>query len=185
MSDVTLDPLDDFDKEATPVGKRKCCTWTYADHVRRHAAKASSGIGGTWTEFKLFITKGNVFQMAIGFILALQFNEVVKSLTNDIIMPPIGMAIGNNLLSLFVVIKLGKSYFNQSNKVDGVAQLADPAPPPYLSIVQAQADGAVTWNYGQFFQVCVNFIIVALILFCESLLLFSFPSLTRALWQCW
>jgi large-conductance mechanosensitive channel len=95
------------------------------------------------------------------------------------------MAIGNNLISLFVVIKLGKSYYNQSNIVNGVAQLAAPPPPAYLSIVQAQADGAVTWNYGQFFQVCINFIIVALILF-STLLSYSFHSLLTLLFaQCW
>ncbi len=82
------------------------------------------------------------------FILALQFNNVVQSLTNDIVMPPIGMAIGNNLVSLFVVIKYGRSFYNQSNIVDGVAQPVEPPRKPYASVAEAHADGAVTWNYG-------------------------------------
>jgi hypothetical protein len=139
--------VDDFDHGGTRVGKKKCCSH-YREHVLKSAKKSGAAVGGTWTEFKLFISKGNIFQMAIGFILALQFNNVVQSLTNDIVMPPIGMVIGNNLISLFVVIKLGKSYYNQSNIINGQPQLRDPPPPPYLSIVAAQQDGAVTWNYG-------------------------------------
>ncbi len=112
--------VEDFDKAANPVGKpKRCSCHRYREHILKKARAGGSALGGTWTEFKLFITKGNIFQMAIGFILALQFNNVVQSLTNDIVMPPIGMAIGNNLISLFVVIKFGKSYFNQSNIVNG------------------------------------------------------------------
>lgn len=150
--------------------KKKCCgkgskTESFGKSAKDVFGKGAGKVTSTWTEFKTFISKGNVFQLAIGFIIALQFNAVVMSLTNDIIMPPIGMAIGNNLVNLFLVIKPGNSFYNQSNIVNGVAQPANPPPPPYTTLKQAQDDKAVTWNWGLFFQTCINFIIVALILF--------------------
>lgn len=151
------------------VEKKKCCrrgsAKEFGKSTKDMLGKGAGAVGGTWTEFKTFISKGNVFQLAVGFVLALQFQLVVQSLTQDIILPPIGLAIGNNLNNLFLVIKPGNSFYNQSNIVDGVAQPKDPPPPPYNTLQQAQADKAVTWNWGAFFQVVMNFIIVALILF--------------------
>lgn len=85
--------------------------------------------------------------------------------TDDIIMPPIGMAIGNNLVNLFLVIQVrpfcfwsgsllihsscspqpGRSYYNTSNVINGVVQPAVPQPPPYATLDEARADKAVTW----------------------------------------
>ena len=78
--DEELINVEDFDNSGKPVGKRKHCTChRYREHILKKAKAGGSAIGGTWTEFKLFIAKGNIFQMAIGFILALQFNNVVQS----------------------------------------------------------------------------------------------------------
>lgn len=62
-------------------------------------------------------------------------------------MPPIGKAIGNNLPNLFLVISPGKSFYNSTT-----GQLLDPPPPPYNTLQDAQADKAVTWNWGNLYE---------------------------------
>jgi large conductance mechanosensitive channel len=99
-------------------------------------------------EFKSFIMKGNVLDMAVGIIIGLAFGTVVTSMVNDLIMPPIGIAVGNmDFKDLFVVLKEGKT------------------PGPYPSIVNATAAGAVTWRYGAFINTVINFLIVAFAVF--------------------
>lgn len=90
-----------------------------------------------FNEFKAFISKGNVFDMAIGLIIATAFNKIVSSLVNDIIMPLITWA-------------------------TGAASLAD------LSVVLRIAeDGTkLTWNYGNFIQTIIDFLIIAFSVFC-------------------
>lgn len=99
-------------------------------------------------DFKAFIDRGNLLQLAVAFILGVAFAAVVTSLVNDIIMPAVGLALGGvDFTSLFAVIKEG-----------------DPAG-PYNTVVQAKAAGAVTINYGIFTNAIIVFIIVALVLF--------------------
>ncbi len=99
-------------------------------------------------EFKEFAMKGNVLDMAIGIIIGAAFGPIVGSLVSDIIMPPIGMLLGNvDFSNLFVVVKEG-------------AQAA-----PYASVAAAKAAGAVTINYGLFINTIINFIIVAFAIF--------------------
>jgi large conductance mechanosensitive channel len=99
-------------------------------------------------EFRAFIERGNLLQIAVAFIMGVTFAAVVTSLVNDIIMPAIGYALGGvDFTSLFAVIKEG-----------------DPAG-PYNTVAQAKAAGAVTINYGIFINSIIVFIIVALVLF--------------------
>jgi large conductance mechanosensitive channel len=99
-------------------------------------------------DFKAFIDRGNLLQLAVAFILGVTFAAVVTSLVKDVIMPAVGLALGGvDFTSLFAVIK------------DGT-----PAGP--YNTVQAAADaGAVTINYGIFINAIIVFIIVALVLF--------------------
>jgi len=100
-------------------------------------------------EFKEFAMKGNVLDMAIGIIIGAAFGTIVKSLVADVIMPPIGLLLGNvDFSSLYVLLKGGL-------KVAG----------PYASLADAQAEGAVTLNYGIFINSVVSFIIVAFAVF--------------------
>jgi large conductance mechanosensitive channel len=100
-------------------------------------------------EFKAFALKGNVLDLAVGIIIGGAFGTIVKSLVDDIIMPPIGLALGGlDFANLFVVLKTGEK-----------------APPPYATIAQAHDAGAVTLNYGQFINNVVAFIIVAFAVF--------------------
>jgi large conductance mechanosensitive channel len=100
-------------------------------------------------EFKAFIMRGNVLDLAVGFIMGGAFGTIVKSLVDDVIMPPIGLALGNvDFSDLFVLLKAGPK-----------------APAPYASLADAQAAGAVTVNYGQFINSVVSFLIVAFAVF--------------------
>jgi large conductance mechanosensitive channel len=99
-------------------------------------------------DFKAFITRGNVIEMAVGIIIGIAFGLVVNSFVKDIIMPPIGLALGNvDFTNLFVVLKEGLT------------------PGPYASLAAAQAAGAVTINYGTFINAVVNLLIIAAVVF--------------------
>jgi large conductance mechanosensitive channel len=99
-------------------------------------------------DFKAFIMRGNVIDMAVGIIIGIAFGLVVNSLVKDIIMPPIGLALGNvDFTNLFVVLKEGSTLG------------------PYASLAAAQAAGAVTINYGTFINAIVNLLIIAAAVF--------------------
>lgn len=100
-------------------------------------------------DFRDFAMRGNVVDMAVGIIIGAAFGTIVKSLVDDVIMPPIGLLLGNvDFSNLFVVLKQGA-------KEAG----------PYASIAQAHAAGAVTLNYGLFINTVISFIIVAFAVF--------------------
>ncbi|UCF30481.1 MAG: large conductance mechanosensitive channel protein MscL [bacterium] len=95
-------------------------------------------------EFKEFAIKGNVVDMAVGIIIGAAFGTIVKSLVSDIIMPPIGLLLGNvDFSNLFIVLKEG-------------AQAG-----PFATLADAQSAGAVTMNYGLFANTVISFVIVA------------------------
>jgi large conductance mechanosensitive channel len=100
-------------------------------------------------EFKEFAVRGNMIDMAVGIIIGAAFGAIVSSLVSDIIMPPIGLGLGNvDFSNLFWVMK------------DGVT-----TPGPYDSLKAAQDAGAVTFNYGVFMLKVLNFLIVAFAVF--------------------
>jgi large conductance mechanosensitive channel len=99
-------------------------------------------------DFRDFIMRGNVLDMAVGIIIGAAFGTIVTSIVKDIIMPPIGLVLGNvDFTNLFAVLKAGTT------------------PGPYASLANAQAAGAVTINYGLFINTMVSFLIVAIVLF--------------------
>ena len=104
---------------------------------------------GMVKEFKEFAMRGNVVDMAVGIIIGGAFGTIVKSLVSDVIMPPIGLLLGGvDFSNLFVVLK------------DGTVNA-----PPYAALTDAQAAGAVTVNYGVFFNAVISFLIVAFAVF--------------------
>jgi large conductance mechanosensitive channel len=99
-------------------------------------------------EFKEFVLRGNVVDMAVGIIIGAAFGTIVTSLVNDVIMPPIGLLLGGvDFSDLFILLKAGS-----------------PAA-PYASLADAQAAGAVTINYGVFINAVISFLIVAFVIF--------------------
>jgi large conductance mechanosensitive channel len=99
-------------------------------------------------DFKEFAMRGNVVDMAVGIIIGAAFGTIVKSLVADVIMPPIGLLLGDvDFAALFIVLKQGS--------VAG----------PYESLEAAKEAGAVTMNYGVFFMNIISFIIVAFSVF--------------------
>jgi large conductance mechanosensitive channel len=99
-------------------------------------------------EFKEFAVKGNVLDMAVGIIIGAAFGTIVRSLVDDVIMPPIGIILGNvDFSALFIMLKQGNM------------------PPPYNTLVEAKNAGAVTLNYGIFINNIISFVIVAFSVF--------------------
>lgn len=99
-------------------------------------------------EFKQFAMQGNVLDMAVGIIIGAAFGTIIKSLVDDILMPPIGLLLGNvDFSNLFLVIKEGK--------IAG----------PYASLAAAKAAGAVSINIGIFINTIISFLIVAFAIF--------------------
>ena len=99
-------------------------------------------------DFKEFAMRGNVVDMAVGIIIGAAFGTIVKSLVSDVIMPPIGLLLGNvDFANMFIVLKAGS--------VAG----------PYASLADAQAAGAVSINYGVFINTIISFVIVAFAVF--------------------
>ena len=100
-------------------------------------------------EFKEFAMRGNVVDMAVGIIIGASFGGIISSLVADVIMPPIGLALGNvDFANLFVTLKEGAK-----------------AAGPYASLAGAKAAGAVTVNIGVFLNTIINFLIVAFAMF--------------------
>jgi large conductance mechanosensitive channel len=99
-------------------------------------------------EFKAFIMRGNVLDLAVGVIIGGAFGAIVSSLVNDLLMPPIGLLLGRiDFANLLIVLQKG-----------------DPAG-PYATLADAQAAGAVTMNYGLFINTVIVFLITAFAIF--------------------
>lgn len=97
-----------------------------------------------WHEFKTFIMRGNVMDMAVGIIIGAAFGKIVTSLVGDIIMPPIGMVLGHVDFSNFYVALSGQHY---------------------PTLAEAKANHAVAVAYGNFLNTIIEFLIVALAVF--------------------
>ncbi|MFZ5979513.1 MAG: large conductance mechanosensitive channel protein MscL [Candidatus Zixiibacteriota bacterium] len=100
-------------------------------------------------EFKEFAMRGNVVDMAVGIIVGAAFGTIVKSLVDDVIMPPIGLLLGNvDFSNLFIVLKHGAE-----------------SAVSYATVADAKAAGSVTLNYGMFINTVISFLIVSFAVF--------------------
>ncbi|MCQ2770361.1 MAG: large conductance mechanosensitive channel protein MscL [Clostridia bacterium] len=105
--------------------------------------KITSSAKSFFTDFKAFIAKGNILDMAVGVIIGGAFSPIVSSLVNDIIMPPLGLLIGDtDFKDLVAVLK-----------------------PEVLDEAGEVVKKAVTINYGNFISVVLNFLLIALVIF--------------------
>lgn len=99
-------------------------------------------------EFREFAMRGNVVDMAVGIIIGAAFGTIVQSLVNDVIMPPVGLVLGNvDFSNLFLILREGTP------------------PGPYPALQDAAKAGAVTINYGKFITTIISFLIVAFAVF--------------------
>ena len=99
-------------------------------------------------EFKEFAMRGNMMDMAVGIIIGAAFGGIIKSLVADVLMPPIGLLLGNvDFSNIFMVLKQGAT------------------PGPYASLDAAKEAGAVVMSWGVFVNTIINFLIVAFALF--------------------
>ena len=95
-------------------------------------------------EFKEFAVKGNIVDLGIGVVIGTAFSKIVTSFVNDIVMAPLGFILGKaNFTDHFLVLSGGD----------------------YQTLTDAKAAGAITLNYGSFITACIDFLIVAIILF--------------------
>ena len=102
-----------------------------------------------WKEFKEFAVKGNAIDLAVGVIIGAAFGAIVTSLVKDVLMPPISVLSGGlDFSNKFIVLRPGEG---------GATNFATPA--------EALAAKAITWNYGNFLTLVINFLIVALCVF--------------------
>ena len=97
-----------------------------------------------YKEFKAFIMRGNVLDLAIAVIIGGAFGKIVTSFVNDIIMPPIGLLLGK--------VDFSNLFLNLSGT-------------PYASVAEAKKAGVPTINYGMFLNTLIDFLIVALVIF--------------------
>lgn len=97
-----------------------------------------------WKEFRDFILRGNVLDLAVAVIIGAAFGKIVTSLVNDVLMPPIGLVLGK--------VDFSSLYINLSGK-------------PYPSLAAAKAAGAPTINYGLFINAVIDFLIVGAVIF--------------------
>ena len=95
-------------------------------------------------EFKEFVMRGNVVDMAVGIIIGAAFGKIVTSFVNDILMPPIGLMLGK--------VDFSNLFINLSGQV-------------YPTVTAAKAAGAATLNYGIFFNTLLDFLIIAFAIF--------------------
>src|SRR3970282_58327 len=95
-------------------------------------------------EFKDFVMRGNLLELAVAFVLGVAFGRVVTSLVNDVIMPPIGLLLGG--------VDFGNLFINLSTT-------------SYPTLAEAKAAGAATLNYGVFILAVLDFVVVALVVF--------------------
>ena len=99
-------------------------------------------------EFRDFAMRGNAIDMAVGIIIGSAFGTIINSLVNDIIMPPIGLLLGDvNFTDLYIILHAGETAG------------------PFNTLADAQAAGAVTLNYGVFVNAIVSFFIIAIAMF--------------------
>ncbi|TPX62032.1 hypothetical protein SpCBS45565_g07105 [Spizellomyces sp. 'palustris'] len=132
-----------------------------SDHqplLPRAAERAREVTRSNWDDFKEFINRGKVVDLAVGIVIGAGFSSIVSSLVDDLLSPVLSLIVGNQLENAFVVLKPPDMDSEACKQHE--AFCVDPKTPQ-----QAHAVGAITFNYGHFIQRIINFFLIAFILF--------------------
>ncbi|TPX66745.1 hypothetical protein SpCBS45565_g04308 [Spizellomyces sp. 'palustris'] len=157
----------DMDIEAYPMGSPKAEKKgmnKFAGQVGSGAMKGVKAVGGVLDNFKEFLNRGNVVDLAVGIVMGAAFTAIVTSLVQDIFTPFISLATSANLANNFLILRCPKAV--------NATQPFFPDYPPrnfcqdfWKTTAEAQKAGAVTWNWGNFVQSVINFLIISIIIF--------------------
>jgi large conductance mechanosensitive channel len=102
-----------------------------------------------WQDFKKFLARGNVMDMAVGIVIGAAFTAIARSLVDDILMPPLGLVLGNvDFSELYILLRAGAEI-----------------PPPYTTLAEAREAGAIVIAYGLFINSVIAFLLVAAAMF--------------------
>ncbi|KAJ3059274.1 hypothetical protein HDU98_004719 [Podochytrium sp. JEL0797] len=126
-------------------------------HVGTGLQKSFQATMSVGEAFKTFINRGNVVDLAVGMVVGTAFTAIVKSFVNDLISPIIGLATQKNLANSFLIIRCPKGK-NSTGCTTGRNH-------HYNTVLQANAAGATTWNYGSFIEACINFLLISMAMF--------------------
>ncbi|KAI8609860.1 large-conductance mechanosensitive channel [Chytriomyces sp. MP71] len=145
---------------AQPQNKLKKMASNVGSNIAKGAFKTVSAGMSVGEAFTTFINRGSVVDLAVGVVMGAAFTAIVTSIVIDLITPIIGLIGSKNLANLFVVIHCASPRPANSTFV-----CVTGGGHPYPTIDVANKDGAVTWNYGNFFQTVINFILISLCMF--------------------
>lgn len=119
--------------------------------IRNNAKSSVKAVGSVYDDFKKFINKGNVVDLAVGLVMGAAFTNIVNSMVTDIFTPFIGLAVGSTFENSFIVLRC--------------PPLQQDCRKNLTSLAIAKTSGAVTWNWGPFVQAVLNFLIISLIVY--------------------
>ncbi|KAI9334033.1 large-conductance mechanosensitive channel [Obelidium mucronatum] len=137
------------------ANKIKRMTHSAVANVGQGLKRAGTATMGVGEAFAAFISRGSVVDLAVGVVMGAAFTAIVNSFVNDLITPIIGLIGQKNLGNLFLVMHCAS---NSTTCGTGSAH-------NYATIAAATGDGAATWNYGNFIQAVINFILISLVMF--------------------
>ncbi|KAI8929506.1 large-conductance mechanosensitive channel [Entophlyctis helioformis] len=123
-------------------------------NLKGGAVKSIGAVGSVLDDFKTFLDRGNVIDLAVGIVIGAAFTSIVTSFVNDLISPIIGLATQNNLENNYEILRCPG---NITDCRDRKGTWNTPA--------EANKAGIVTWNWGRFIQVVINFLIISAIVF--------------------
>ncbi|KAJ3265328.1 hypothetical protein HDU77_005571 [Chytriomyces hyalinus] len=142
---------------AAPANKLKKMASNVTSNISKGALKTVGASMSVGEAFIAFINRGSVIDLAIGVVMGGAFTAIVTSFVTDLVTPVIGLATQKNLGNLFLVIKCPPN--------NGTSKCVTGSDHPYGTFAQANGEGAATWNYGNFIQTCINFILISIAMF--------------------
>ncbi|KAJ3319178.1 hypothetical protein HDV06_006618 [Boothiomyces sp. JEL0866] len=133
--------------------------------VGKGAMTSVKVVGNVWDDFKEFLNRGNVVDLAVGIVMGAAFTAIVTSMVNDIFTPIISLALGSSSLDNAYVL-IACPLLNTTNGNSGRGKIGkDCFQSQFPTVALAKSAGAITWNYGSFLQQIINFLIISIIVF--------------------